>query len=86
MLFRSKGHRDELVKYLFENGIEVRPIVAGNFTRNSAIKYLDYTISGELIASDDIHDNGFFIGNHSKNNFKEIDYFGKAFEEFLEQL
>lgn len=81
-----KGKRDEIVKALAEAEIEVRPIVAGNFTRNSVIKYLDYTISGELTASDDIHDNGFFIGNHSKNNFAEIDYFVEVFGNALKNL
>lgn len=81
-----KGKRDEIVKALAEAEIEVRPIVAGNFTRNSVIKYLDYTISGELTASDDIHDNGFFIGNHSKNNFAEIDYFVEVFGNALKNI
>lgn len=80
---KLKGHRDKLVKYLAEKGIEVRPIVAGNFTRNSVIKYMDYSIYGDLTASDDIHDNGFFIGNHSKNNFEEIDYFIKILSEYI---
>lgn len=80
------GKRDKIVKELAEADIEVRPIVAGNFTRNSVIKYLDYTISGELTASDDIHDNGFFIGNHSKNNFEEIDYFISVFENALKKF
>lgn len=83
---KLKGHRDEIVKHLAENGIEVRPIVAGNFTRNSVIKYMDYSIYGELTASDDIHDNGFFIGNHSKNNFAEIDYFIEVLGKALEKL
>lgn len=78
-----KGKRDKIVKVLAEKEIEVRPIVAGNFTRNSVIKYLDYTVSDELTASDDIHDNGFFIGNHSKNNFSEIDYFIEVFKEAI---
>ena len=81
-----KGKRDKIVKLLAENEIEVRPIVAGNFTRNSVIKYLDYTVSGELTASDDIHDNGFFIGNHSKNNFEEIDYFVEVFKKAVENI
>lgn len=81
-----EGHRDQLVKYLADKGIEVRPIVAGNFTRNSVIKYLDYTISGDLTASDDIHDNGFFVGNHSKNNFAEIDYFIDVFDAVLKDI
>lgn len=78
-----EGRRDGLVEYLSEKGIEVRPIVAGNFTRNSVIKYLDYSVYGTLSASDDIHDNGFFIGNHSKNNFAEIDYFVEAFRNAI---
>lgn len=69
------GKRDAVVGKLREAGIEVRPIVAGNFTRNKVIEYMDYSVYGELTASDDIHENGFFVGNHSKNNFKEIDYF-----------
>ena len=80
------GRRDEVVKKLTEAGIEVRPIVAGNFTRNAVIRYFDYTISGELTASDDIHENGFFIGNHSKNNFAEIDYFAEVFKGILTDI
>lgn len=77
-----KGRRDELVKYLSDSGIEVRPIVAGNFTRNSVIKYMDHSISGDLVSSDDIHDNGFFIGNHSKKCFDEIDEFAELLKNF----
>ncbi|MDE7325203.1 MAG: DegT/DnrJ/EryC1/StrS family aminotransferase [Lachnospiraceae bacterium] len=80
---RLKGRRDRIVEALARARIEVRPIVAGNFTRNSVIKYLDYSISGELAASDDIHDNGFFIGNHSKTIANEIDYFTEIFDATL---
>lgn len=80
---KLKGRRDELVKYLAENGIEVRPIVAGNFTRNSVIKYMDYSIYGDLTSGDDIHDNGFFIGNHSKNNSDQTDYFIKMLIQYI---
>ncbi len=69
------GKRNMFIKAMREANIEVRPIVAGNFTRNKVIEYMDHSVSGELSAADEIHDNGFFIGNHSKNNFKEIDYF-----------
>ncbi len=59
------GKRDVTIRALTENGIEVRPIVAGNFARQQALKYLDYSISGELRNADYIHENGFFVGNHS---------------------
>ena len=80
---KNIGKRDEVVKQLAEKEIEVRPIVAGNFTRNKVIEYMEHTVSGELTAADDIHDNGFFIGNHSKNNFAEIDYFVQVLKSVL---
>lgn len=66
------GKRNKVVDALIKNHIEVRPIVAGNFTKNVAIKYMDYSIHGELKNADIVHDNGFFVGNHSKANRAEI--------------
>lgn len=60
-----KGKRDAFTHALRAAEIEVRPIVAGNFARQKALKFLDYSISGELKNADYIHDNGFFVGNHS---------------------
>lgn len=60
-----KGKRNLFTDALQMNGIEVRPIVAGNFARQKALQYLDYSISGELKNADYVHDNGFFVGNHS---------------------
>lgn len=77
------GKRNDLVKLLREAGIECRPIVAGNFTRNPVIKYMDYRIPEELINSDEIHENGLFIGNHSKINSVEIDYFIETLRKFF---
>ena len=45
---KYKGKRDLVVKQLQEKNIEIRPIVAGNFTRNDAIKYVDYSIFDEI--------------------------------------
>lgn len=60
-----KGKRDLYTDALRFNNIEVRPIVAGNFVRQRALRYLNYTISGDLKKADYVHENGFFIGNHS---------------------
>ncbi len=74
VLIRSNiGKRNIVVDALRSNGIEVRPIVAGNFTRNNAIKYMDYSIHGLLKNADLIHENGFFTGNHSNSNKAQID-------------
>lgn len=71
---KLKNKRDDLVFYLKENNVEVRPIVAGNFTRNEVIKYMNYEIHGKLKNADDIHENGFFVGNHSKSNKEQVKY------------
>lgn len=68
-----KSQRNAFTTALRENGIEVRPIVAGNFAKQKALKYLDYSISGELKNADYIHENGFFVGNHSIEMTDHID-------------
>ncbi len=67
--------RDELVRRCSEAGIDCRPIVTGNFTRNPVISYFDYHIHDSLNNADTVHDQGFFIGNHGFDITSEIDYF-----------
>lgn len=69
-----KGKRERFIHLLRKNEIEVRPIVAGNFTRQKALRYLDYSIYGNLTNADYIHDNGFFVGNHSIEMKRQIDF------------
>lgn len=78
------GQRSRIVKALMEAKIEIRPIVAGNFVRNPVIRYLDYSVPEPLYNADYIHDNGFFIGNHSTNNTAEIDYFVSVLRNIVE--
>jgi CDP-6-deoxy-D-xylo-4-hexulose-3-dehydrase len=58
------GRRAELVKVLNDLGIDSRPIVAGNFTKNPVLKHLDHVEIGELPNADKIHVDGLFVGNH----------------------
>lgn len=82
---KLKGKRNSLVSIFKNKRIEVRPIVTGNFTRNKAIEYLDYEIFNELNNADYIHDNGLFVGNHSKSNRELIDYLIIGIEEFIKE-
>jgi CDP-4-dehydro-6-deoxyglucose reductase, E1 len=66
--------RDLFVEALTSSNIEVRPIVAGNFTKNPVIKYFDYSIHKELNSADNLHQNGFFVGNQSIGLKQEIKY------------
>ncbi|MFD2100197.1 DegT/DnrJ/EryC1/StrS family aminotransferase [Flagellimonas iocasae] len=79
---KNIGKREELLKVLTHKGIDVRPIVAGNFTRNKAIEFLDYEIFGSLENADYIHNQGFFVGNHSKPNYDKVDLLIEILERF----
>ena len=68
-----EGKRDQLVQKLTENGVECRPIVAGNFMRNPVIDYLDYYENGSYPNANYIHDNGLFIGNDIRDLRDSID-------------
>jgi len=79
---KLSSFRDDLINILKENNIECRPIVAGNFTKNPVIKFMDYDIRGELSASDEIDKNGFFVGNDFRDLKNEIHYLHELFKEF----
>tara|TARA_R110001599_G_scaffold11371_1_gene54250 strand:- start:10581 stop:11756 length:1176 start_codon:yes stop_codon:yes gene_type:complete len=65
--------RAELVKLLTENGIECRPIVTGNFLKNTEVlEYFDYEVSGTLDAAEYLDEHGLFVGNHQNEIDKEI--------------
>lgn len=65
--------RDLIVKKFYENGIECRPIVAGNFMKNPVIDYLTYIDNKDYEVANLIHDNGLFIGNDVRDLKDNID-------------
>lgn len=68
------GSRHIYIEKLREKDIETRPIVAGNFARQKAVTFLDCSIAGDLKNADYIHENGFFVGNHSIEMKDKIDF------------
>ena len=67
-----ENKRNQIVKKLIKNKIEVRPTMTGNFTKNPVIKFLNHEISGKLTKSDIVDKDGFFIGNYPKDLTKEL--------------
>lgn len=62
---KNKNTRKKIIEAFEKNNVEVRPIAAGNFTKNPVIKFYDYFIGKDgLDNADKIHDLGLFIGNH----------------------
>lgn len=70
---RLDGRRTEIVNHLRELGVECRPVVAGNFTKNPVMEYLDASVPAELPAADNIDRNAFFIGNHHFSVVRELE-------------
>ena len=56
--------KNDLVKYLEKNGIETRPVMAGNFVMQPVTKIIKFKVSGKLNNSTDVMQNSFLIGNH----------------------
>jgi CDP-6-deoxy-D-xylo-4-hexulose-3-dehydrase len=69
---RLEGRRAEVIKVLSSNGVETRPIVAGNFTKNPVISHCPHWVSGPIDSAEYIDANGFFIGNDSRDLSSEI--------------
>ncbi len=60
----AKITREELISFFLRNGVECRPIVSGNFTKNEVLKYYNYELHGEMKNAEYLDKNGLFIGNH----------------------
>ncbi len=66
--------RSQLIHILDENEIECRPIVTGNFLKNSEVlEYFDYEISDDLVNAEYIDSYGLFVGNHHVDITNQID-------------
>ncbi len=70
--------RKTVLDTLAKNNIESRPIVTGNFTKNSVLKYFDYSIYGELSNAENLDSKGFFVGNSHVNLEEELNYMKKT--------
>ncbi|WP_425421132.1 DegT/DnrJ/EryC1/StrS family aminotransferase [Phaeodactylibacter xiamenensis] len=64
--------RKNIIKILMDNGIDSRPIVTGDFTKNEVLKYFDYELHGEMNNAGYVDKNGFFVGNHHVDISKEL--------------
>lgn len=66
--------RTEVVEILAKNEIECRPIVTGNFLKNTEVlKYFDYEIAGNVVNANYLDGHGLFVGNHQIDLTKELD-------------
>ena len=77
-----RGRRDEVIAKLESLGVECRPIVAGNFTKNPVIKLMNHTTLQEYPNADLIDTDGFFIGNDCIDLEEKIEAVGEVINNF----
>lgn len=63
--------------------VETRPIVAGNFTLQPCMKYMEpYRIVGPLTNANDLHKRGLFFGNDHRDLTLQIQHVYELLEDF----
>lgn len=73
----------EVTSYLQRNGIETRPIIAGNMARHPALKMYKHKVSGTLENCDTVMQCGFAIGCHQAINEEAQQYVIWVFDEMM---
>jgi len=76
-------HKNELTQFLSENGVDTRPIFAGNMTKQPYFQNLKYRKNEELKNADLIMNNSFWIGVYPGLDEKMMEYVAKTIEKFV---
>jgi len=75
--------RDELASFLEKRGIATRPIMAGNFRDQPAIRLFPHRIAGTLERAELVMRQSFFIGNHHAISEHDRAYVVTTIDEFM---
>jgi len=78
-----KGRRAEVVDALSKAGIQNRPLASRNFLKQPVMRDLNFISDRQMTAADDIHDNGFFVGNGSEDIKKGINKMYEVISSFI---
>ena len=75
--------RLDLTTYLDQNKIGTRLLFAGNLTRQPYMKNIKYRISGDLINTDNVMNNTFWIGVQPALSQEMLEFVAKNIENYL---
>ena len=75
--------REALVEFLEGRGIATRPIMAGNFRDQPAIRLFPHRIAGSLERAEQVMKQSFFIGNHHAIGDADRAYVLTCIDEFM---
>ena len=77
--------RLEIANFLDKNGVETRPIVAGNLARQPAILHYPEISFDVLEGADLIHEQGLYIGIHPTTELNNLSRVIELIDNFCEQ-
>jgi CDP-4-dehydro-6-deoxyglucose reductase, E1 len=86
LIGKATGNRSLLVNIFEKHNIEYRPIVAGNFTKQKVIQYLNHFPLSNYPNADQVDENGIFVGNDSRDLRDELSLLKDALLEFSLKL
>ena len=78
-----KGKSPQVIEALSKAGVQNRPLASRNFLKQPVMRDLSFIVSGEMTAANDIHDNGFFVGNGSQDIKEGIDKMYEIMSSFV---
>lgn len=77
--------RDALVAHLEAEGVETRPVVAGNLTRHPVAAMFPEFQAQDLPGADAVHDRGFYLGLHPIPSEENLDRLAALIGSFVER-
>jgi CDP-6-deoxy-D-xylo-4-hexulose-3-dehydrase len=85
VLCGSREVRDGLRDHLEAAGVETRPVICGNLTRQPALARHAYRINGELNGADRVMDCGLYWGTHPFMTEDDVRYIVATVEQYFQQ-
>ena len=79
-LLNKDVDRAHVRKILAANGVDSRPIIAGNFIHQPAAKNVDISVFETLENAEFIHNHGFMIGNHHNFTSEQVEQISIALD------
>lgn len=79
--------RNDLTKYLEDSKIQTRNLFAGNILKHPCFTYLtknvDYRVVGELLVTNDVMNNFFWLGLYPGITDEKIDYIISTLKQYI---
>ena len=74
---------DEFREHLERNGVETRPIIAGNMALQPAIKMYPHRIHGDLKNCTHVMNNGLAVASHQSLDSHSLEYIVSTIDSFM---